>query len=194
MDASIYNDAVTLNVLAGTQCTHKVYYGFDVMRSLRGSPFLHERRNCRRCTEPLRSQFDAKGAREVIICSAEVGHQEPAARQTYETRFREWEYVHHENEVIWYKAIADGRMAGYHWTCAIDVDLGSHDLGSQWISAGAVLPEKQTGTWHVMDDVNPTSTHRVPGGWEEYRADRRIAIYIRARGANATRPMSSDER
>lgn len=182
----MYNKALALGVVKMKQnekYRSKSYFGFELMCHLEGSPDKDHPKVCQTCGgHEINTQ--SVGPRELIVCSVERGMNDLNPPHVY---FREWECVNVNNEVVWYKAVADGRLADFHWTCAIDVDLASN---SEDAPNGRM--EYKKGTWHLMNDlIAPSTFLRV--GWEQYHPDRSIAIYVRAKGRNASKAMSQAE-
>lgn len=179
MGNAAVNTAVALGLSANTD-SYSVYFGMDLWSSLQGVPWTMDRAvKCTQCQQANAFPMQIEGPRQVLICilPCEIWGQ-PNSTQV---SFREWESIIVGNELVCYKAIADGRLESLHWTCVVDVDLASH-----------TEPELK-GTWYLMDDSpgleDPGPAVLQDAGWTEYEKYRSMVIYVRI----ASRELTLDE-
>ena len=177
MDNMAVRDAVALGL--STINKSRAYFGVDLWKSLQGYPRTPWTTavKCPQCPHAYAYPMQIEGPRKVIMCSLARGEEgKPNSTQVY---FREWESIIVGKELVSYKAIADGRLEGRHWTCVVDVNLASH-----------TTEHMSDGTWHLMDDTqSDTPAALLDAGWTEYEKFRTIVIYVRS----ASRPLTEPE-
>jgi hypothetical protein len=138
-DAAV-NTAVALGLSANT-CRDSAYFGMDLWRSIQGNPCNLKAEKCTKCQEGHAYPMQIEGPRQVLICI--LPRAKEGQPNSTQVSFREWESIIVGHELVWYKAIADGRLEFLHWTCVVDVDLESH------------TKLNLRGTWYMMDDGGP---------------------------------------
>jgi hypothetical protein len=174
------NTAVALG-LSANACSDSAYYGMDLWSSLQGNPCNLNAVKCTECPKGHAYPMQIEGPRKVLICILPRG--EVGQPNSTKVSFREWESIIVGDELVCYKAIADGRLESLHWTCVVDVDLKSH------------TERKLQGTWYMMDDreaPNPAALQHA--GWTEYEQYRSMVIYVRIASRKLTQPELESER
>ena len=174
MDTPTYKIAVELGVIS--ECSE--YSGFVIWNALQGVPHAGTPQACSHCVGNA-YQMHVEGKRGVILCTLEKGLGADDSNYK-QVSFAEWESIIVGQEMVVYKAIADGRnVPGVHWTCAVDVDLKS-----------CMKTDESSGTWFLMDDLNMESPSQfMQEGWVDYVATRSMVIYVRA----SSRPLTTLE-
>ena len=124
MDNMAVLDAVALGL--SSEDGYCAYFGVDLWKSLQGYPTApwSAAVKCTQCPQAYAYPMQIEGPRQVLMCNMARG--EVGNPNSTQVRFREWESIIVGNELVTYKAIADGRLEGRHWTCAVDVNLASH--------------------------------------------------------------------
>jgi hypothetical protein len=167
MDDMTVLDAVALGL--STEESYCAYYGVDLWKSLQGYPTApwSAAVKCKQCPNAYAYPMQIEGPRQVLMCIIERG--EVGKPNATKVHFREWESIIVGNELVSYKAIADGRLESLHWTCVVDVNLASH-------SAHGLK-----GTWHLMDDLKSKDgpAALLDAGWTDYEEFRTMVIYVR---------------